>query len=238
MTLYWERRCDTAAVTVKALIFDFDGMLMDTETTLLESWRWEWRRHGLELGLDGFFADHGGDANEPRYAALAAAVGQTYDRESSHELRMAYRAKLNAALEPAPGIVGWLDRAAELGLRLAVASSSPIAHVGVMLDQAGLRARFEVLATGDESTAHKPDPAVYLLALERLGLAAEEALALEDTAHGVAAARAAGLRCVAVPNPHADHARFTAADLLLTSAASLSLDAILAKLARHTDRLR
>jgi HAD superfamily hydrolase (TIGR01509 family) len=217
-------------VAIKALIFDFDGLLMDTETTLLESWRWEWRRHGLHLDPTGFFADHGGDASEPRYAALAAAVGSSYDRASSHALRMAHRLELNATLEPAPGIVDWLERAAELGLRLAVASSSPVSHVGGMLEQAGLRARFEVLATGEEVAAHKPDPAVYLLALDRLGLAAEEAIAFEDTAHGVAAALAAGLRCVAVPNPHADHARFTAADLLLSSAAELSLDELLAAL--------
>lgn len=218
------------SVTAKALIFDFDGLLMDTETTLLESWRWEWWQHGLELDSAGFFADHGGDANEPRYAALAEAVGPAYDRASSHAQRMAYRAALNEALEPAPGIVDWLDRAGELGLRLAVASSSGVHHVGAMLDRTGLRARFEVLATGDEVTAHKPDPAVYLLALDRLGLPAREAVAFEDTAHGVAAARAAGLPCVAVPNRHADHGRFTHADMLLPDAASRSLDAILAAL--------
>ncbi|GAA3351930.1 HAD family hydrolase [Amorphoplanes nipponensis] len=222
-------------MTIKALIFDFDGLLMDTETTLLESWRWEWLRHGLELDPAGFFADHGGDANEPRYAALAAAVGPAYDRGSSHALRMAYRAELNAALEPAPGIVDWLDRAAELGLRLAVSSSSPHSHVGAMLDQAGLRTRFEVLATGEEVAAHKPDPAVYLLSLDRLGLQAQDAVAFEDTAHGVTAAHAAGLRCVAVPNPHADHARFTAADLLLPTATDLSLDEVLAALDRRAD---
>jgi HAD superfamily hydrolase (TIGR01509 family) len=217
-------------VTIKALIFDFDGLLMDTESTLLESWRWEWRRHGLQLDPAGFFADHGGDANEPRYAALAAAVGPAYDRAESHALRMAHRLALNAALEPAPGIVGWLDRAGELGLRLAVASSSAVTHVGAMLERAGLRERFEVLATGEEVAAHKPDPAVYLLALDRLGLPAREAVAFEDTVHGVAAAHAAGLRCVAVPNPHADGARFTAADLLLSSAADLPLDAVLSAL--------
>lgn len=226
------------AVTIKALIFDFDGLLMDTESTLLESWRWEWRRHGLELDPVGFFADHGGDANEPRYMALAAAVGPAYDRVSSHARRMAYRAELNAALDPAPGIVDWLDRAAELGLRLAVSSNSPISHVGPMLDQVGLRARFEVLATGEEVAAHKPDPAVYLLALDRLGLRAQDAVAFEDAAHGVTAAHTAGLRCVAVPNPHADHARFAAADLLLASAAELSLDEVLAALDRRSDRPR
>ncbi|GIE92189.1 putative hydrolase of the HAD superfamily [Actinoplanes regularis] len=218
-------------VTIKALIFDFDGLLVDTETTLLESWRWEWQRHGLELEPAGFFADHGGDVNESRYVALAGAVGPAYDRESSHLLRTAHRARLNAALQPAPGITDWLDRAAGLGLRLAVASSSGSAHVSPLLDQVGLRDRFEVLATGDEVGAHKPDPGVYLLALDRLGLLAEEAVAFEDTAHGVTAARTAGLRCVAVPNPHADHRRFLAADLLLPSAVSMSLDAVLAELA-------
>jgi putative hydrolase of the HAD superfamily len=217
-------------VTVKALIFDFDGLLMDTETTLLESWRWEWRRHGLRLDPAGFFADHGGDANEQRYAVLAAAVGPAYDRESSHALRMAYRRRLNEALAPSPGITCWLDRAAELGLRMAVASSSRLSHVRWMLDRSGLRPHFEMLATGDEVAAHKPDPSVYRLALDRLGLPADQALAFEDTPHGVAAAHAAGLRCVAVPNPHADHARFSGADLLLSSAADLPLDAVLARL--------
>ncbi|AGL17902.1 HAD family phosphatase [Actinoplanes sp. N902-109] len=217
-------------MVIEALIFDFDGLLMDTESTLLESWQWEWQRHGLRLDPAGFFADHGGDANEPRYAALAAAVGPGYDRGSSHALRMAYRAELNAALLPAPGVVDWLDRAAELGLRLAVASSSPASHVGALLDQAALRGRFEVLATGDEVAAHKPDPAVYLLALDRLGVPGRGAVAFEDTAHGVSAAQEAGLRCVAVPNPHADHARFAAADLVVASAAGRSLDEVLAAL--------
>ncbi|MDR7273684.1 HAD family hydrolase [Catenuloplanes atrovinosus] len=217
-------------MTIRALILDFDGLLMDTETTLLESWRWEWRRHGLELDPAGFFADHGGDANEERYATLATAVGAGYDRALSHRLRQEYRRRLNDALAPAAGVVSWLDRAGELGLRLAVASSSPVSHVGALLGRAGLRDRFEVLATGDEVAAHKPDPAVYRLALDRLRVAPGEALAFEDTAHGVAAARAAGLRCVAVPNPHADPARFTAADLLLSSAADLTLDAVLEKI--------
>ena len=215
---------------IKGLVFDFDGLVMDTETTLLESWRWEWRRHGLELDAEGFFADHGGDVNEGRYAALAAAVGDGFDREVSHASRQAYRKGLNGALTPAPGIEAWLTRAGERGLRLAVASSSPLWHVGALLDQAGLRERFEVIATGDEVAAHKPDPAVYLLALRRLGLGPREAIAFEDTAHGVAAARAAGMRCVAVPNPHADRARFVDADLVLAGAADLTLDEVLSEI--------
>ncbi|MBU2664669.1 HAD-IA family hydrolase [Actinoplanes bogorensis] len=212
------------------LIFDFDGLLMDTESTLLESWRWEWRRHGLDLPLDGFFADHGGNVNDQRYAALAAAVGKSYDQTESHSLRTAYRDVLHERLEPAPGIREWFDQAAELGLRLAVASSSPRSWVHGYLDRAGLLDRLAVTACGDEVEAHKPDPAVYRLALDRLGIAPERGLAFEDTPHGVAAARAAGLRCVAVPNAYVAVDRFTAADLVLAGAADAPLPAILDKI--------
>lgn len=201
-----------------ALIFDFDGLLMDTETTSLASWQYEYAQYRLELAADGFFPDHGGDVTEARYAQLAAAVGPGYDRDASHARRTAHRDRLNAALELEPGIGAWLDQAGELGLRLAVASSSPRSWVHRMLDQAGHLSRFETVVCGDEVEHVKPDPGVYLLALRQLGVGPDEALAFEDSPHGVAAAKAAGLRCVAVPNQHADPAHFGAADVLLTSA--------------------
>ncbi|MFC0109106.1 HAD family hydrolase [Kibdelosporangium aridum] len=210
---------------ITALVFDFDGLLMDTESAQLESWQYEWRQHGLELDVATFFADHGGDVSELRYAALAAAVGAEYDRVSSHDRRVAYRDALNAELAVPQGIQKWLAEAE--GLRLAVASSSPASWVLPLLEQTGYRSRFEVVACGDEVSAHKPDPAVYHLALERLGVQASEAIAFEDTPHGVAAAKAAGLRCVAIPNRHTDPARFTAADLVLANAADMTLAEIL-----------
>ena len=209
---------------LRALIFDFDGLLMDTETTLWQSWVYEWRQHGLELDPDGFFADHGGDVSEQRYAALAAAVGPGFDRALSRARRTAYREELHRTLDLAPGIRAWFGRARELGLRLAVASSSPADWVCGNLARVGLLDRIELMACGNEVTAHKPDPAVYLLALRRLGIGPAEALAFEDTPHGVAAAQAAGLRCVAIPNAFTPLARYAAADLVLTSAATRGLD--------------
>ncbi|GID27603.1 putative hydrolase of the HAD superfamily [Paractinoplanes brasiliensis] len=219
---------NTVPVTLDALIFDFDGLIMDTESTLLESWRWEWRRHGLELPEEGFFAAHGGPVPE-RYTALAAAVGPGFDREVSEARRNAYRARLHETLEPAPGIREWFGEAAELGLRLAVASSSGAGWVHGNLTRAGLLDRIEVTACGNEVAAHKPDPAVYRLALERLGIPPSRALAFEDTPHGVAAAQAAGLRCVAIPNAFVEAGRFTAADLVLPSAADLTLETVIDK---------
>lgn len=211
------------AVVIEAVVFDFDGLLMDTESSLLASWQYEWRQHGLELDVETFFADHGGDVNQDRYAELARRVGPSYDRDASHARRVAYRDELNATLDYRPGIAQWLDEARDLGLRLAVASSSPREWVRRWLAGVNDVDRFELLACGDDVPRHKPDPAVYQLALRRLGLTAAQAVAVEDTPHGVAAAAAAGLRCVAIPNPHANPTRFVEADLLLTSAAQTGL---------------
>ncbi len=212
------------------MVFDFDGLLMDTETTSLASWQHEWRRHGLELNIDTFFADHGGDITEERYAELAAAVGPTYDQAVSHARRMAYREQLHENLGLSPGIADWLTQAADLGVRLAVATSSPREWASRHLAASGSLTAFEFLACGDEVAEPKPDPGVYLLALERLGLPPAQVVAVEDSPHGVTAARAAGLRCVAIPNPHMDPARFDSADLVLSSAAQMGLDEVLLSL--------
>ncbi|MBB4910123.1 HAD family hydrolase [Actinophytocola algeriensis] len=206
-----------------ALVFDFDGLLMDTETASLRVWQYLWREYGLELDVSTFFAQHGGNVIAERYAKLAAAVGPAFDQDEAHDTRLTYRREVHATLELAAGIARWLDEARELGIRLAVASSSPRDWVVDHLTRVGYLDRFELLACGDEAGTHKPDPGVYLLALERLGVPAERALAFEDTVHGVAAAKAAGLRCVAIPHPNADPAAFTAAERVLTSAADVPL---------------
>ena len=86
---------------------------------------------------------------------------------------------------------------------------------------------FDLVVTGDEVETHKPDPAIYQLALRRLGVPGEEAIAIEDTAHGVAAAQAAGMEAVAIPNPFVDAAAVAAADLVLSSADEVLLSELL-----------
>lgn len=215
---------------IEAVVFDFDGLLMDTETTMVESWRTEWAHHGLELDLaDGFWPGHGGDTTEDRYARLAALVPD-FDREASHARRMAYRNRLHESLEFRPGIHGWLLEARDLGLKLAIASSSARSWVVGHLERVGALGLFDVIATGDEVATHKPDPAIYLLALERLGLPGTAAAAVEDTPHGVAAAAAAGMATIAIPNPYVETAAVAAADLALDSAAELALGEVLVRL--------
>jgi putative hydrolase of the HAD superfamily len=203
---------------------------MDTESTQLECWRYEWRQHGLELDPAMFFADHGGDITAERYQRLAAAVGPAFDYKTSHARRTAYRDQLHASLGLRDGIDAWLTQAHDAGLRCAVASSSPEQWVTGMLRRVDRLGAFSAFAFGNEVPSAKPAPDVYLLALGRLGLDPQQAVAVEDTPHGVAAAKAARLPCIAIPNPFADPTRFTAADLLLASAADLTLAAALDRL--------
>ena len=216
---------------MKALVFDFDGLLMDTESTLVEGWRSVWADHGLALDLaDGFWPDHGGDVTAHRLDRLGAVVGAGFDRAASHARFLAERARLHQTLDLRPGIREWLTDARSAGLPCAVASSSPLPWVRDHLTRAGVFDWFAVVATGDEVAAHKPDPAVYRLALDRLGTSPAAALAVEDTPHGIAAAQAAGMPTVAIPNPFADPTRFTQATIVLTSAADLSLADLLTRL--------
>ena len=214
-------------VPIEALVFDFDGLLMDTESTSVQSWRAEWAYHGLELDLENFWPGHGGDTSEIRYGRLAAAVGAGFDREASHARRMAHRARLHADMDFRPGIRDWLGAARELGLQVAIASSSPSPWVRGHLERVGAIDLFDQIVTGDEVSTHKPDPAIYELALRRLGVRGAEAIAVEDTAHGVAAAQLAGMFAVAIPNPYVAPAAVAAADLVLGSADQLLLSELL-----------
>src|ERR1700733_5746980 len=107
---------------LRAVIFDFDGVLVETESTLFESWRYEWEQWGLTLEPQDFAADHGGDISEIRHAKLAAAVGPSYDQELSARRRRDYRNGLHENLGLAIRIGDWIQEAHDGRLLTAIAS--------------------------------------------------------------------------------------------------------------------
>jgi beta-phosphoglucomutase-like phosphatase (HAD superfamily) len=122
---------------------------------------------------------------------------------------------------------------------VAIARSSPSQWVRGHLNRVGALGLFDLVVTGDEVERHKPDPRIYLLALERLGLRGEQAVAVEDTPHGVTAAAVAGMATVAIPNPFVSAEAVAAADLVLDSAAERPLAEVLREVsgpAVHADR--
>lgn len=183
---------------LRALIFDFDGTLLDTETHEFRRWQALYERHGRELELAAWQQGVGTWGAFDPWAGLGV-IAQDARGELARELRETILADIQAS-DLRPGVRDVLREAQAAGLRLAIASSSDQEWIGRWLAQHGLADTFEVLATRDDVARVKPDPELYQLALSRLGVRAEEALAIEDSFHGATGAHRAGLKVVVVPN--------------------------------------
>ena len=183
---------------LKALIFDFDGTILDTETAEFRRWQELYRDYGLELPLETWQQGIGTwDVYDPWEALPKEAL---LERESiSARMREQVIAEIRE-LDVRPGVHELLDEAEAAGLALAVATSSDRAWVREWLERHGMLDRFVALATRDDVRQVKPDPELYELAVRRLGVRAEEALAIEDSLNGATAAAAAGVPVVVVPN--------------------------------------
>ncbi len=191
-----------------ALIFDFDGLIVDTETPALESWRRIYAEYDLELGLDVWAAalgtQHGFDALAHLVGLVAAtdparAAALQADAAAVRARRQALKDAMSASQGLLPGVSSLLDQAEALGLPCAVASSSSYRWVGGWLARLGIAERFVCVRTADDVARTKPDPELFLVAAAGLGVPPAACLVLEDSANGILAARAAGCPVVAVP---------------------------------------
>jgi HAD superfamily hydrolase (TIGR01509 family) len=214
---------------IRALIFDFDGLILDTEWPDFRSWQAIYRAYGCTLSRDEWSRWIGTLGLFDPYAHLEKALGRTVDRAEVRARRRAHFDALLSGQPVLPGVVSLLEAARERGLKLGVASSSPRSWVCGFLEPLGLASSFHTVQCSDDVGATKPDPASYLAALAALGVAPSQAIALEDSPNGVLAAKRAGLYCVAVPNSMTRGLAFDRADLQVDSLADLSLDGLLAR---------
>lgn len=220
------------AASIRALIFDFDGLILDTEWPDYESWQEVYQHYGCELSVQAWGQIVGGTAASDfdPHTHLEQLSGRSLDRE---EVWVSRRQKyLDNISEQTvlPGVVDYLDAAEDLGLRLAVASSSPENWVRGHLARLGLYERFDAIKTADDVQRTKPDPELYHAALSALGVGAGEAIVFEDSPNGVQAAKAAGIFAVAVPNRLTAQLELGEADLRLSSLAELPLRDLLKKI--------
>ncbi len=204
-----------------AVVFDLDGLLVDSEPVQQESFNVVLARYGVWLDDDAFRPLVGRSTRE-NFAFLKERYGI---RESIADLlarkASAYDA-LIGSIRPMPGAVRLVRDLAVAGVRMAVASSSPRRVVLRSLAAAGLDGGLEVVVGGDEVARTKPAPDVYLRAVEVLGLPAGACVAVEDSEAGVEAAVRAGLRCVAVPNRYTSGDTFVRADRVCPSLEGLT----------------
>ena len=215
----------------KALIFDFDGLILDTETPEYDVWHAIYREYGHELAPETWGQIVGG-WGASHFDAASSLVELAGDGLNAEELRARHRSESDALtiLQPIlPGVVDYLDEARRLDLRLAIASSSLHSWVDTHLARLELADRFEaVICADDVPLGHtKPRPDLFLKALDAIGVGADEAIVFEDLPNGVLAAKTAGIFVVAVPNPMTARLNIEGADLTLESLADLSLQDML-----------
>jgi HAD superfamily hydrolase (TIGR01509 family) len=222
-------------VPIRAFLFDFDGLILDTEFASRAGWELLYREHGHELPAD-LWATLVGTTHaawDPR-AHLEELVGQQLDWEALNERRYSHEIALIEAEELRPGIADYLAAAGQRGLKRAIVSSSTRRWVDMHLERLEEAVGWDAICTAEGDAARaKPSPVLYLQALGLLDVAAAEAVAFEDSPNGVLAAKAAGVFCVAVPNEVTRELGLeeAGADLVLDSLAALPPDELLARFA-------
>jgi HAD superfamily hydrolase (TIGR01509 family) len=216
---------------LRAVVFDFDGLILDTESTDFQSWQEVYLAHGCDLRLEVWADCVGRPAGHfDPYEQLERRSRVPINRDRIRAQRSARLRELNLLQPVLPGVVEYLREARGLGLKIGLASSSDRAWVHGHLARLGLLPYFDTTKCVEDTDAHKPDPSPYLAVLDTLQVAPRDAVAFEDSPHGVASAKAAGMLCVAVPNPITRHLDLDRADYVLESLASLPLPALLSRL--------
>jgi sugar-phosphatase len=217
-----------APVPLGAVIFDMDGVIVDSEPF--------WRRVEAdcfdELGADiRPFLGHGltmGLRVDQAIHFLVTASELTDVDEQALEQKVVARivATITAEAELMPGVMEALDLFSDAGVAIGLASGSTPPVITAVMDKFDLAARFEVICSAADDVLGKPNPAIFLRAAAALGIGAQATLVIEDSLNGVIAAKAAMMRCVAVPHPDdATDPRFSIADLRLGSLFELAAHA-------------
>jgi putative hydrolase of the HAD superfamily len=213
---------------IEALVFDFDGLILDTETPIIQAWEEVHQRAGVTYSRAHALSVVGHvDMEFDPWVAFGPAA----DRVKLETEHKTLTREILQRQQILPGIQDYLDGARQRGFRLAIASNSPHAWVDRHLKRLGLWERFDLVRCRDDVERGKPEPDVYQAVLTAFKIEGRNAIAFEDSYPGSIAAKRAGLWCVTVPNPSTHHHEFDHADLRLPSLAELSLEALLARFA-------
>ena len=214
----------------KALIFDFDGTILDTETPEYEAWLSMFADYGCELPLEAWVAQIGTASTFDPFAELQTQVGRELPRDELQAERRRRNRALVEEQDALPGVRDWLEEAQDLGVSCAIASSSPRQWIEPLVERLGLGSHFVAIATADDVEMVKPDPAIYCLAVRHLGVSPSQTVAIEDSPNGIESSTAAGLYTIAVPNSMTRREDFSRADRILSSLGDLSVGQLLDEL--------
>jgi HAD superfamily hydrolase (TIGR01509 family) len=215
---------------IKGLIFDFDGLIVDTETPEFIVWQEVFETYGLQLPLSEWQAALGASfaAFDP-VIYLSQKTGRDVDHQAIHKDHRQRSLDRILQMPAQPGIQSTLDKARQSGLKLGVASSSPQDWVEPLLKHLDIFGYFEKIICRDHVQKIKPDPELFLRCAQELGLTGSEVIIFEDSPNGIQAANAAGIFCVAIPNTLTRQLDISHADLILDRIDEIPLEELFLK---------
>lgn len=208
---------------IKAIIFDFDGLILDTETHEYEVLNEIFKEHQSELPLEVWGKLIGTITSFNPFSYLEEQTKKTFNHDELKKLQKERFSQRIMQEHARPGVIDYLDAAKSLGLKIGLASSSNYEWVSSHLKRLQLLDRFECIRTSDYVEHVKPDPALYVETAKCLGVNPEECIAFEDSANGALAAKRAGMKCVTVPNTVTKGLEFCEVDHSLESMAHMEL---------------
>ncbi len=211
-------------MTVKAVIFDFDGLIVDTETPAYQAWSKIYADYGVSLQLNIWVQCVGSSHSSfDPVRHLESLTGKAFDRGRLFALKEELKSEICRTQGLLPGVLDRLTEAKSLGLPLAVASSSERSWVQGHSERLNIASFFSVWRTKEDVRLTKPNPELYLSAATGLGVKPEDCMVFEDSLNGVKAAKAAGAYCIAVPNPVTEGLDFSLADQRIKSLSEINL---------------
>jgi HAD superfamily hydrolase (TIGR01509 family) len=213
---------------LKGLIFDFDGLILETEVPGFTAWQEKFILHGYSFTHEDWkkAIGTGPTAYDPG-EHLSQLTNRRLDPQILRD-EVIFRSNQILSSQPIlPVVLDFIHTAKGAGLVLAIASSSNRSWVNGHLARLGLMKFFKTVCTADDVSAVKPDPELYLLALTNIGLSASEVIAFEDSPNGISAAKAAGIYCIAIPNEITRSMNISDADRIVHSFLDLTLDGLI-----------
>jgi beta-phosphoglucomutase len=217
-----QKEVSGAQGALQAIIWDMDGVIVDSS----DEHRRAWQQLAAEEGVAFSDADFWSTFGWSNAAIIPRFWGANLSREQVDALanrkEIHFRALVREGITALPGALELLQAAHEAGLKQSLASSAPLENIRLMSDLLGLHRWLDAVVSGDRLPRGKPAPDIFLLAAEKLGVAPQHCLVIEDAPAGVAAAKAAGMRCLAVTTSH-EASALTAADRVVSSLKEVQL---------------
>ena len=211
-----------ARSSAKAVIWDMDGVIADTAPYHLKAWQEVFRKRGVDFTEEDFIHSFGQRNDTIIRNDLGREVSQDEMDTIAKDKEESFRQRIRQNLKPLPGVIKLIKSLAKSGVKLALASSAPMENIQLLIGGLGISDYFQTIVTDQDVTEGKPNPQVFLLAAQRLGLEPKDCIVIEDAVAGVSAAKKAGMLCLAITNTH-PRASLREADLIVDTLEEVSV---------------